>query len=192
MTLAELVRTARSVRRFDEAAGIDMATLEELVDLARLTSSAGNLQPLRYVLCTGERTTAAVFATLKWAAHLKDWPGPAAGERPAGYIIICTDTTVATTVDCDHGIAAQTIMLGAVERGLGACILGSINIPRLQTSLGLGERHKPLLVIALGRPAERVVLETVEESVAYWRDDAGVHHVPKRELEAVVVGRYAE
>ena len=185
----DLVLANRSYRRFHESESISEETLRSLVDLARCTPSAANLQSLKYVLsCTPERN-AVVFATLSWAGYLTDWPGPAEGERPSAYIIILGDTRISKSFFCDHGIAAQTILLGATEKGLGGCMFGSIDRDRLRKELAIEEHFEVLLVIALGKPVEKVVLEDVgsDGSIKYYRDEAGVHHVPKRKLEDVIV-----
>lgn len=188
MTLRDLVLRNRSFRRFQEGVRIPRAVLEGLVDLARLVPSGANLQPLRYFLVDGAARAGAVFPCLRWAAYLTDWKGPGPGERPAAYIVILKDREVCATATIDHGIAAQTIMLGAAEQGLGGCMLGSIDRAALATVLGLPERYEILLVLALGKPAEAVVLEPVRDgSIRYWRDRQDVHHVPKRSLAEVLV-----
>lgn len=187
--IRDLVLKNRSYRRFDQGVRVPGETLEELVDMARLTPSAGNLQPLRYVLSWEPERNSAVFQCLSWAAYLKDWPGPAEGERPTAYILILGDRDCAGTFCYDAGIAAQTILLAAVERGLGGCILASIDRNKLTASLGIPGRFEVLLCLALGRPAEDVVIEPMGPGgdVKYWRDEAGVHHVPKRSLEDVIL-----
>ncbi len=189
MLIKNLITRSRSYRRFHENERITDETLRELVELARLSPAASNLQPLKFVLTSEPEVCARVFPHLKWAGHLKDWPGPAQGERPAAYITIVLDHQLATSVNCDHGIAAQSIMLGAVERGLGGCMLTSVNRKRLAEVLKLTERYEILMVLALGKPAEQVVLETVGDDgdIKYWRDEQGVHHVPKRSLEDLIL-----
>ena len=90
--LRDLIISNRSCRRFHEEVTIERQTLEELVDLARLSASAGNLQPLKYILSHEPQENARIFANLAWAAYLKEWPGPSPGERPAAYIILLGDT----------------------------------------------------------------------------------------------------
>lgn len=187
-----LVAHARTVRRFRESAPVSMETLEELVSTARLTPSAGNLQPLKYVLSNDPLTNARIFDCLGWAAYLKDWPGPAEGERPAAYIVVLGDTEISKKVEWDHGIAALALQLGAAEQGLGACILASVQRKKLATILALPEHLSILLVLALGEPAEDVVVEglAADRSIKYYRDGEGVHHVPKRPLDELVFARY--
>lgn len=189
MALKDLVLLDRSYRRFREDVPTSRQTLLDLVDLARCTPSGANRQPLKYMISCDPPTNARIFPTLGWAGYLKDWPGPAEGERPSAYIVILHDSEVSTSPGCDHGIAAQTILLGAAERGLGGCMIGSANRDALRHALSIPKRFEILLVIALGKPAEKVVLEEVgaEGGIEYWRDDAGIHHVPKRSLEEIVI-----
>jgi nitroreductase len=188
--IADLITRNRSCRRFYQQEAIGSEALKKLVNLARLSASAANLQPLKYVLSCEPEKNAAIFSCLAWAGYLPDWPGPAEGERPAGYIVILHDRDVAKEVWCDHGIAAQSILLGARDMGLGGCMIGSIKKAHLREFLDLPERYEILLVIALGKPRETVVLEETapEGSIKYWRDEQGVHHVPKRRLEDIILG----
>jgi nitroreductase len=188
--LRELITRNRSYRRFFQEFGLDRQTLEELVDLARLSASGANRQPLKYMLSWEPERNELIFPELAWAGYLPDWPGPIDGERPAAYIIILGDKEIALSFGCDHGIAAQSILLGAAERGLGGCLVGSVQRDQLREVLGIAERYEILLVLALGKPKETVVLEQVgpDGDIKYWRDSAGVHHVPKRALRDVIVG----
>ena len=187
--IKDLIIKSRSYRRFYQEVAIEPETLRELVDLARLSPSAGNLQPLKYILACDPQKNALIFPHLAWAGYLKDWPGPDEGERPSAYIIILRDREVSRSIDCDHGIAAQSILLGAAEKGLGGCIIGSIQRQRLQKALDIPSRFEILLVLALGKPREKVVIETVGSTgdIKYWRSSDDVHHVPKRPLDEVII-----
>jgi nitroreductase len=187
--MARWVRRNRSCRRFVESIPVDRNTLESLVDLGRLSASGANRQPLLYLLSYTNERNAKVFPRLGWAAYLKDWPGPAEGERPAAYIVILGDTQITRDFGVDHGIAAQSILLGAVEKGLSGCMIGSVNRKSLATALDIPDRYEILLVIALGVPGETVVIDEVstEGGTRYWRDESGVHHVPKRKIADVIV-----
>ncbi len=189
--LADLILKNRSYRRFYEDVPVDLATLRELVNLARLSASARNMQPLKYVLCCDRQTNAAVFSTLAWAGYLKDWGGPVEGERPAAYIVILHDTALGGQpyLGVDQGLATQNILLGAVERGLGGCIIASVQRERLRQILAIPDRYEILAVVALGKPKETVVIEPVgpDGDIKYWRDADGVHHVPKRSLDELIL-----
>lgn len=189
MAIRDLVLANRSYRRFDESHSMDESVLRELIDLARCSPSAGNLQPLRYIVsCTSERNS-LIFPACAWAGYLTEWPGPAEGERPSAYIVILCDTEVSKSPGCDHGIAAQSILLGAAAKGYGGCMIGAINRDLLRRNLLIPERFEISLVIALGKPAESVVLEDVEQggSIRYYRDAADTHHVPKRKLDDILL-----
>ena len=191
--LRDLVIETRSYRRFHQEVATDLETLRQLVDLARLSASGANKQPLKFMLSSDPQTNAQVFVHLGWAGYLKDWPGPSEGERPSGYIIILGDTRISRSFGRDLGIAAQSIMLGATERGLGGCMIGSIG-RGLREVLDIPDEFEILLVLALGKPAETVVLEDVglDGSIKYYRDEDDVHHVPKRPLGELIGREYGE
>jgi nitroreductase len=188
--IRDLILKNRSYRRFYEEVDIKIETLRELVDLARLSPSARNAQPLKYILSCKPERNSLIFPHLTLAAYLKEWLGPAEGERPSAYIIILGDTEIRRSFGCDHGIAAQSIMLGATEKGLGGCMIASVDREGLRRDLEIPSRYEILLVLALGKPKEKVAIETVGESgdIKYWRDNKGVHHVPKRPLDDIIIG----
>jgi nitroreductase len=185
----EVVRKTRSYRRFFEDHTITIETLRSLVGLARLSGSAANRQPLKYILSSEKEKNAIIFPKLAWAAYLKDWDGPEKGERPSAYIIVLGDKEISDSFGCDHGIATQNILLGATHMGLGGCIVGSVDRKRLREELQIPDRYEILHVIALGKPKEQVVIETVgpDGDIKYWRDESGVHHVPKRPLDEIII-----
>lgn len=186
--LKEIILKNRSYRRFYQDVSISEEALASWVDLARLSASAANRQPLKYVFSNQPAANAAIFQTLAWAGYLPDWPGPVESERPSAYIVILGDKSISTAWGCDHGIAAQSIMLGAVEAGFGGCMIGSIDRQRLSELLGLSEQYEILLVLALGKPKEDVLVEQVtDNNVKYWRDAQQVHHVPKRNLADLII-----
>ena len=189
MSLIDLVRKSRSYRRFDEAFTIQDETLRELIGLAQYAPTGSNKQPLKFWLSNSEEMNATIFPNLAWAGALKDWKGPAEGERPAAYIIILGDTEIKQNFGVDHGIAAQTIMLGTTEQGLGGCMIASFAKKSLREALEIPERYEILLVLALGKPAETVVTEPVgtDGSTTYYRDEDDVHHVPKRGLDELIL-----
>lgn len=188
--LRQLVQSNRSYRRFHQEFRVELEVLRELVDLARMSASGANRQPLKYVLSAEPDRNALIFPHLAWAGYLADWPGPEEGERPAAYILVLGDTEISQSFGVDHGIAAQSILLGATERGLGGCIIASIRRDALRETLGIDPRYEILLALALGKPKETVVLDPVgpDGDIKYWRDAEGVHHVPKRALDEIIVG----
>ena len=187
--IEDLIKSNRSCRRFLQKEEVPVDTLRWLVNLARLSASAANLQPLKYILSNEPHKNGMIFSGLKWAAYLKDWPGPPEGERPSAYIIMVGDGNIAKSFGPDLGIAAQSLLLGARERGLAGCMIGSINKDLLQEMFHLPKRLEILLVIALGKPKEIAVLDEVKpgDGIKYWRDKHGVHHVPKRPLDELIL-----
>ncbi|MDA3938417.1 MAG: nitroreductase family protein [Spirochaetia bacterium] len=186
--LKETVLKNRSYRRFYEEVKIDSETLKGFIELARITPSAANRQPLKYILSNTEEKNAKIFETLAWAGYLKDWDGPEPGERPSAYIIVLGDTDIAKDFSVDPGIVMQTILLGAVEKGLGGCMFGSIKRSLLAESLAIPERYQVLYVVALGKPNEKVIIEEISEGdIKYWRDTNSKHHVPKRSVDEIIL-----
>lgn len=188
--IEDLIKKNRSYRRFYQDVAVERETLVELVGLARVSASGSNLQPLKYVLSCESEKNASIFQHLAWAGYLKDWAGPKEGERPAAYVIILGDTKITKSFGYDPGIAAQSILLGAAEKGLGGCIIGSIQRQELGKALDISASLEILLVLAIGKTKEKVVIEEAgaEGDIKYWRDSEGVHHVPKRALDEIVVG----
>lgn len=189
MALKNLVLKNRSCRRFYGHKKIGLSTLSELVDMARLTPSSANLQPLKYIISNDPAVNAKIFTTLAWAGYLKNWEGPLESERPGAYIIILGDNKIKDNINCDHGIAAQTILLGAAEKDLAGCIIQSVKRSELRQALNIADHLNILLVIALGFPKEKIVLEIADTkgSIEYWRDADIVHHVPKRKLKDILI-----
>ncbi len=187
--LYDLVVKNRSYRRFYEEEKIDKKTLENLVDLARLSASGANLQSLKYIISNEPKKNNKIYPNLRWAGYMKDWDGPEPGERPSAYIIILMDKEIANNCFWDHGIACQSILLGATELGLGGCIFASMDKKALAEELSIPDRYEILTALAIGKPKEKIVLEKMNDpkDIKYWRDEEGIHHVPKRELEDIIL-----
>ena len=192
MLMPQLVAATRTVRRFQQHRALTEQVLHGLIDLARLSGSARNAQALQYMPVFNPTLCACIFPNQAWAGYLTTWSGPDLGERPSGYIICLVNRDWQkgpdTEVYCDVGIASQSILLAAAEQGIFGCRIGAFK-PALHAQLQLEERHRILQVLALGYPAEEVVLEDMgaEGDVRYWRDELGVHHVPKRSLQDIIL-----
>jgi len=189
MNFHSLVKKTRSCRRFLQQPTITIDVLEYLVDLSRISASAANLQPLKYILSCHPEKNAAIFDCLGWAGFLKDWAGPKQDERPTGYIIMLGDKTITKNFEIDTGIAAQTIMLGACDKGFSGCMIANIHHLKLADALKIEDHYAILLVLALGAPKETVVIDPInaEGNFRYFRDENGIHHVPKRSSEEIIV-----
>ena len=191
--IKKLVSQTRTVRRFQENTLLPPDLLHQLIDLARLGGSARNAQALKYMLITDTQQRQDLFPLLAWAGYLPHWPGPVAGERPPAYILCLLDTALQkgplTEAHFDLGIASQNLLLGAAEQGIYGCRIGAFAPAKVQQLFRIAEQYTVLLVLALGYPAETVVLEEVgaEGDIRYWHDAQGVHHVPKRRLADVLL-----
>jgi nitroreductase len=187
MNLLELIQKNRSYRRFHEEERISGGQLEKWIGLTRYTASGRNMQPLKYTGSVSPKLNAEIFSCLGWAGYLSDWNGPVEGERPSAYIIVLHDKNISENRYCDDGIAMQSILLGAVEDGYGGCIIGSVNKAKVSKILNLPDHLEVLWVLALGKPAETVVIEDMKDNnVKYWRDENQIHHVPKRKPEELI------
>lgn len=198
----KLVKNSRSIRRFKSDQEISEATLKKLVETSCYTPSSRNRQPLKYVIVSEKERRDDVFSCLNWAKALKTWEGPTKDQRPGGYIIILGDTSLvqdkpgaaSARYSVDHGITSQTIMLAANTMGYGGCILASVDRVLLREKLRIDNRYDILLVLALGVPDEKVQIEPMPEngSVSYWRDVEDIHHVPKRDVDELIVDSFCE
>ena len=187
--LKELIFKNRSYRKFFQEHKIDKKLLINFIDLARLSASAKNSQPLKYYVSNADKLNKQIFDTLAWAGFLKDWAGPKEGEQPSAYIIITIDKNITDNNFCDHGIATQNILLGAVEKNLGGCIIAAVNRKKLSDILQIPDNIDIIQVIALGKPKEEIRIYDINEGedTKYWRDDKNVHNVPKRKLDDIIM-----
>lgn len=190
----DLIRANRSYRGYDESYHFTKEELADFVDHARLAPSSVNAQPFRYYLAWEKDEVDKIQSLTKWARALPDLELPHKGMHPTGFIIICQDTNIGeslTRYQKDVGIVAQTMLLAAVEKGLGGCMIGNFQAGPVKEALGLSQNLAPMLIVALGKPAEKIVLTEVDEgdSVQYYRDDEDVHYVPKRKLSDIIISR---
>ncbi len=188
MKVIDLIKKNRSYRRFNQEVAISTVELESMIEAARYSASSRNVQPLKFHISNNTQLNSEIFANVAWAGYLTEWDGPKEGERPTAYITILHDKSISAAYSCDHGIMAQSMLLQAVELGYGGCMIASIKKAELHKVLGLSENLEAILVIALGSPKESVVIDNIKENeYKYWREEDGTHHVPKRELDELIV-----
>ena len=189
--LRNLLKSDRSVRRYDESRRISRDHLIELLDLTRFCASGRNLQPLKYRIVNDPDECDRVFPLLAWAGYLQDWDGPSEGERPTAYLVQCLDTRLTKNCLCDDGLQLQAITLGTTAMGMGGCIVKSFNMALIRKELSLPEWAHPMYVLALGYPKEEVRIEEadngIDADIKYFRTADGVHHVPKRPLADLLI-----
>lgn len=194
--LYNLIKQNRTYRRFYEDVKISSEDLLSFIELARLSSSPRNQQALKFFFSNTEDINESIFNTLSWAAALQNWNSPKKGERPSAYIIILGDNSLILEGakayhEVASGIVAQSITLGASEKGFGACIIAAIKRKAIRELLNLPEHLEILLVIAIGKTKEKVILKEMPKngSYNYWRDEKKIHYVPKRSLEEIVINK---
>lgn len=188
MNVRDALTRNRSYRRFYQETEISDKDLLTIADAARLSPSGKNIQALKFLLSNDRELNSRIFTTLAWAGYLTDWDGPEEGERPSAYIVQLLDTDLAANIMCEDGITAQSMLLQAVELGYGGCIIAAVKRKELKDILNLPDNLVIRNVIALGKPKETVVIEEMDNGdFKYWRDADGVHHVPKRKLEDIVI-----
>ena len=192
MTIQELTRASRSYRGYDESYHFTKDQLASFVECARLAPSSVNRQPLKYYLAWEREETEKILALTYWARALPQLTLPHPGKHPTGFVVICQDLAIDKDIaryQKDVGICAQTILLAAAEAGLGGCMIGNFHPGTVRETLSLSEDLRPMLIVALGKPDETIVLTDIPESGStdYWRDENDVHYVPKRSLEDILL-----
>jgi len=190
--MQEIIAKTRTFRRFVEKESISEVILQELIDLARLGGSARNSQSWQYQIVNTPEQCEKIFPFLGWAGYLSDWKGPVEGERPSAYVLCFLNREWLKGTDSeaqfDLGISTQNLLLGAMQKRIGGCRIAAFN-PKLASLFEKPDYLELSLVIALGKPRETVIVEECsnDENIQYWRDDQGVHHVPKRSLASCLV-----
>lgn len=187
----DLVIANRSYRGFDENRKITKEEMLEFVDLTRYTASSVNMQPLKYYIAYEDDKVRLVQSMTKWARALPDLNLPFEGTMPTGFIVICQDKDIAPNTARflkDVGIVAQTILLAATEKGLGGCMIGNFQPDEVKSKLNLSDNLEVLLIVAIGKPAENIVITDVcDGKFNYYRDENNTHYVPKRKLEDILI-----
>lgn len=188
----ELVKKSRSYRGYDESRKISREELMDFVDCARFAPSSVNRQPFQYLLAYEKADLDKIQPLTGWARGLPQMKLPHPGKCPTAFIVICQNTD--WDPDLTHnlrdvGIVAQTMLLAAAEKDLGGIMIGNFSPGRLAEALSLPENLVPMLIVAIGKPDEKIVLTEADagESLKYYRDEQDTHYVPKRKLEDIVL-----
>lgn len=192
MDFKELCLKSRSYRGYDESRKFTREELAELVDCARFAPSSVNRQPFKYLLAYKQEDLDKIQPLTGWARALPQMKLPHPGKCPTAFIVICQDTewdADLTRYVRDVGIVAQTMLLAAVEKGLGGIMIGNFSPERISEALSLPAHIVPMLIVAFGKPDEEIILTEVEkgESLQYYRDENDVHYVPKRKLGDILL-----
>lgn len=189
--MKNLLMKSRSYRGFDHSYQFTYEQLYEYIDCIRYCPSTLNLQPLKYYLAYQEEDVAKIQAKTGWARNLKGMRLPLPGKEPTAFIVICQDTTIEEDLNRfkrDVGIVAQSILLCATEEGLGGCMIGSFSPVLIAKELHLKEHIVPQLIVALGKPDEEIqIVDVKDNQTEYYRDENGIHYVPKRKTEDMIL-----
>jgi len=193
MGVYQTVTERRSIRRFKDVT-VAYDILERCVDAARLTPTAWNRQLCEYIIVDDEQLLPQVFDTLaSWAGQPAAKTAPPLGHRPKAYIITLINSSLEAELGgtrritiYEVGMAAENMMLVALEQGIGACPMLSFKQTELKQVLNIPDNYEIALVLALGYPDESPVLEVASDSVKSWVDSKDVHHLPKRELRDII------
>jgi len=187
MTILELIYRRRSIRRFQNIS-IPFDHLQSIVDAARVAPSASNIQPLEYIIVDDPGLVPVIFPLTNWAGYLpRDSGRPPAGKEPAAFIAVLVNREISSNwASHDVGAAVENMILTALEKGIGACWIGSLNRIKIRHHLRIPQQYDLDCLLALGYPDEEPVIEELSDSVKYYKDDAGTLHVPKRKLSAIL------
>lgn len=185
--LEKLLRKNRSYRGYDPSFEVREDQLRRIVAVNTLIPSARNSQALRFRLVT-RREAHKVLPHIRLGGALPHLHLPYPGTQSEAFIVVMSAIEPDHYIYIDLGISAQSMLLQATEIGLNGIMIGACDKERLQEELQLP--YRPLLVIALGRGNEQIRLVEIgaEESHSYYRDEAGVHYVPKVRLEDLIIG----
>lgn len=187
MDIMELLATRRTYRRFAQKP-VPADVIADMIEAVRLSSCGANRQAVRLVIAVKPEDVARIQPLVKWAAYLPPEQGtPKPEELPTLFVAVVQDTTIPGDLDTDTGIALANLTLAAWAKGVGSCIMGAIDRPRLTQLLGLSETEKLHTMVALGYPTHdaRVVPLTVATGVKYYLDDNRDYCVPKRSAEEI-------
>ena len=193
MNVYEAIVKRRSIRRF-KGIPVPGEALERCVDAARVAPAARNKQVCEYIIVDDEQLLPRVFDTIRsWAGQPAPQSGAPPGHRPKAYIVTLINTTRETELGSnrrltayDIGLAAENLILAALEQGLGTCPILSHEEKELKQVLNIPDRYEIGLVVALGYADEISMAEETADSTEYLVDEQGVRHVPKRKLEDIL------
>lgn len=190
--LIDILKDTRSIRLFDFDSKVPDEILKKSIETSIFAPSIYNFQPLKYRIISDDNTCDKIFNMLSWGKRLKGWEGPKPHERPSSYILVVNDSSIIkdhNRVWLDVGSTTQIIRMVLAKEGYGSCLLGSFDIEKLKEVLKLDENFVPMIIVAIGKPIEKCITENmkISNSTAYYNDSEGVHHVPKRSLEEILI-----
>ena len=186
MDTIDVLYARRTIRKFTQEP-IPKQILTRIADAARLSPTANNRQPLRFLVVNDPKLCEQVFPCTHWARSLGPEGTPGEGERPTAYILILVEKELESPwIAHDVGAAAQTIMLAAQNHRIGTCWMASIDRDAIGELLHIPWKYRLDTLISIGYPAERSVYEDEQGDVTYYKDGQGIMHIPKRRLTDIL------
>lgn len=190
MNLENLLEWRRSYRKFDESRLISKNDIDEILNSIKFASCANNRQYLRFISVENKNKVLEIFDNTKWAASLKNNMGrPKEGERPVYFIAILSDDDKKLRFNgIDEGLVISNLTLVAAEKGIGSCIIGSVNDKKMREILNYKDNYSCEVVIAFGYPIVKSTIKEIdlEEDQSYYLDEDGNYIVPKYKLNDIV------
>ncbi|MBR5614592.1 MAG: nitroreductase family protein [Clostridia bacterium] len=187
MEVSKALIERRTIRKFTQKR-IEAQDLTDLIEYARLAAYPANMQPLKFAVISDAETVDKVFPFTKWAGYLPETGTPKEGERPTAYIAILGDKSIKNSFEVEAGAAVTSMMLGAWEKGIASCWIGSLNRKELMELFKISEDDYALLyILALGYPAQKSQACNMTDSVRYFEDENKTINVPKRSVEEVLI-----
>ncbi len=186
MEFMEFLKTKRTYRRFDQSRPVPRRVVDDMMEAARLASSAGNKQPLRYAAVCSAELVEQIFPFTYWAAALTDAVGrPKEGSHPVMYwAVLCEKEAKSFGTGVDAGLAMDNIIAAAWHHGVGSCMMGNIDREQIGRILSVDPSLEILYMIAFGYPAHTstVVEPDASGSLTYYMDERENFYVPKRKV----------
>lgn len=187
MDIYQLQSDRRTIRKFTERP-IKYDILEKFVCHARLSSSAMNIQPIRYYIAHEKDIVDEIFKHVKWAGYLKGAHSPTFDERPRAYILFLYDEKVIKNPRWDIGAASHAIQLMAQHEGIGTCWMGAIDRMKILDICTVDKKYSLDTLLSLGYPAESPVTQNaVDGDIKYYLDENKKLHVPKLSPDEVLI-----
>jgi nitroreductase len=170
----------RSCRRFKQEA-VDRTDLDRMIDAGRYAPTGYNKQAIRFAVISSAQKVCEAFAFTGWLTGT-----PPEGQRPAAYIVVLSDTTIAADATGAH-CATYAVMLAAYSLGYGSCWHGCEGSEKVAQFLGLPAHLKPYILISLGKPDEDFCVHDPSSDWQVRKESDGTVHLGKRGRDEVTV-----
>ena len=190
MELEKLLEWRRSYRKFDEERELSKDDIDGILTSIKFASCANNRQFLRFISVESKEKVLEIFDKPRWAASLPNGAGrPKEGERPVYFIAILSDDDKKLRFNgIDEGLVISNLTLTAAEKGIGSCIIGSVNDKKMREILNYEDNYSCEVGIAFGYPKVKSSIKEIDagEDQSYYLDEDGNYIVPKYKIKDLV------